>query len=72
MDNGPRRHDTFSFFVTEEQAEVMYNAICLYQAEVADLNSTPTYKVAVASLRQKIVNLRDAIKRRKKKENQHV
>lgn len=68
MDNGPRRHDTYNFFATPDQVEVLYNAICLYQAETAEMNMTPVYKVAIASLRQKIVNLRDAIKRRKNKE----
>lgn len=68
MDNGQRRHPTFSIFVTEEQAEVLYNAIVQHDQEVSQLNATPKYKVALATLRQKIVNMRDAIKRRAKKE----
>lgn len=66
MDNG--KPPIFNMLFTEEQVEVMYNSVCLYQSDTAEMNMTPTYKVAIATVRQKIVNLRDAIKRRKNKE----
>lgn len=61
MDNGPRRHPTYSFFVTKEQAELLIESV--KQALLVIPTSEPMLDV-----KRRLINLRDAIKRREPKE----
>jgi len=63
MDNVPRRHPTYSFFLTKEQVELLLKA--LGTMECAESQAEAQVRVEIKrELRQKLINLQGAIKRR--------
>lgn len=67
IDNGPRRHPTFSFFVTKEQGDMLLEALNALEKEYQTRTVTDELRNRYNDLRRRIVNMRDAIKRREAK-----
>ena len=69
MDNGPRRPPTFSFFATKEQVQILIDA--LDGTAINSLLPAAEYEAKIAEkkdIRRRLINLKDAIKRRENKE----
>lgn len=69
MDNGPRRHPTFNFFATKEQVQILIDA--LDGTAINSLLPAAEYQAKVdekKDIRRRLINLKDAIKRRENKE----
>ncbi len=71
MDNGPRRHPTYSIFVTEEQAKILKTLIDQDANIAGGASVNKEWTEAIVELKRKVVNLLGAIKRRGTKESSH-
>lgn len=71
MTNDPKRPDTYSFFVTKDQSDILRDALDALEREYQTRTVTEALHLAFKDLRRRIINLRDAIKRREKKETSH-
>jgi hypothetical protein len=72
MDTGPRRNNTFSFFVTKEQANMMRDALDSLENDYQSRTVTDEIRARYTDLRRKVINLIDAIRRRETKEKTHA